>query len=139
MSEEGPRLSAPILGMERVAGEWEGEGSSAREEAELKYRGARFAVNGTFADFPDYERGDGGDNGDRGRGENAPSRRKSFRLDDKAASSNSRKRGDDIVHHFQATSLCSMAKDKNASKRGVLYAATSFPCGFIRRDTRGAF
>lgn len=52
------------------------------------------------------------------RRENAPSRRKSFRLDDTAASSNGRKRGDDIVRCFQEISLHLVVK---GNKEGVPY------------------
>jgi len=50
--------------------------------------------------------------------ENTPSRRKSFRLDDTAASSNGRKRGDDIVRYFQEISLCLVMK---GNRDGVSY------------------
>lgn len=51
------------------------------------------------------------------REENASSGKKSFRLDDTAASSNNRKRGDDIVHCFQEISPYLMAKGIKATKR----------------------
>lgn len=79
-------------------------------------------VNGTFRRFSGIakeERGGGT------RRENAPSRRKSFRLDDTAASSNGRKRGDDIVRCFQEISSHLVVK---GNRRGclvrALYAAT---------------
>lgn len=102
-------------------------------EAELKYQSSRFARKRNIRRFSRLRKED------RkvwvGRGENAPSRRKSFRLDDKTASSNSRKRGDDIVHCFQEIFLCSVVKDKNATMRVfyIIHCGVS-SCEFFQRN-----
>lgn len=87
-------------------------GRRAFIHAGLKYQGARFARKWNVRRFSGLRRGrTGGERRGGGRGsENAPSRRKSFRLDDTAASSNGRKRGDDIVRCFQEISLYSVVK-----------------------------
>lgn len=69
------------------------------------------------------------------REENASSGKKSFRLDDTAASSNNRKRGDDIVHCFQEISPYLMAKGYKSDEGSVSYVCARCPAstfgGFI--------
>lgn len=87
-------------------------------EAELKYQGARFARKWNVRRFSGLRRKNERRAAKRKR---APSRGKSFRLDDTAASSNGRKRGDGIVHCFQEISLYLVVK---GNEDGAPYVAT---------------
>lgn len=85
---------------------------------ELKYQGARFRSKRNVRRFCKSRKKNGAAHGSSGAGgaENTPSRRKSFRPSDTAASSNGRKRVDDIVRCFQKISQY-LVKGKATTKR----------------------